>query len=342
MCRVYVDQFEFLLTNKTSIASYLEKQLEVHNEQVFDLKDRLLGLQQAKDQQKNILDKSLENSKDKCRSETERWEKENLFLCKKRTSSPMIEWRSSRLTALNDFKQQRAGLQTTIDELKESIEEKQKTHHKALGQLQIGLIRFKETIEERSHRLSQRVSEGIPSTSNQSDLQDNSTSHSRELSSHRTIGRINRNQAQSLGRQRWSHPHCGDSRRSASPISEETSHDRTPSSPNLIESSWTDAEECRRTPKSTERNSVGQRREEDSSEQLVYVSVDRREWSSRRHYRSSSDLHRSFHSDAVLLTASWILWLTDSSRGRETFSRQTLVIVSHAIRETRRLKGHIG
>ena len=83
MCRACGDQFESLLTDKTSIASYLKKQLELRNEQVFDLNDRLIGLQQAKDQQKDLRDKLLENSKDKCRSETERLENENLFLCKK-------------------------------------------------------------------------------------------------------------------------------------------------------------------------------------------------------------------------------------------------------------------
>jgi hypothetical protein len=72
MCRACGDEFESLLTDKTNIVSYLKKQLEVRNEQVFDLLDRLIGLQQAKDQEKDLLDKSLENSKDECRSETER------------------------------------------------------------------------------------------------------------------------------------------------------------------------------------------------------------------------------------------------------------------------------
>ena len=222
----------------------------------------------------------------------------------------MLEWRSSRLetrlTALDELKEQREDLQTTIDELKESIEEKRKAYHQALDQLQIGLIQFQERLKReaidylnelakdfRRHRTNQ-ISETI-----QRELSSERT----DRTSHRTIGQIYRNQAQSLGRQRRSHPHGGHSRRCASPMSEETSHDRTPSSPNLIESSWTDADERRWTTKSTERNSVGQRREEDSSERCVHVSVQRRERSSQRHDRSSSDLHRSFHSGGVLLTS---------------------------------------
>ena len=48
---------------------------------------------------------------------------------------------------MDDFKQQREDLQTTIDELKESIEEKRTAYHQALDELQIGLIRFKERLK---------------------------------------------------------------------------------------------------------------------------------------------------------------------------------------------------
>ena len=63
----------------------------------------------------------------------------------------MIEWRSSRLetrlTALDELKEQREDLQTTIDELKESIEEKRTAYHQALDQLQIGLIQLQERLK---------------------------------------------------------------------------------------------------------------------------------------------------------------------------------------------------
>ena len=103
------------------------------------------------------------------------------------------------------------------------------------------------TIEERSDRVSRRLSEWISSTSNQSDHRDHSTNHSREFPSQRTIGLIRSDQPHGLGRERRSHANSGHSRRSTSSVSEETSLDRTPSSPNLIESSSTDTNDCRTT-----------------------------------------------------------------------------------------------
>jgi hypothetical protein len=80
MCRSYGDQFEILLKDKGDISSYLKKQLELRNEQVFDLNDRLIGLQQAKDNEKNLLEKKFEDCKEKSRLEIEKLENENLLL----------------------------------------------------------------------------------------------------------------------------------------------------------------------------------------------------------------------------------------------------------------------
>jgi len=80
MCRSYGDQFEILLKDKSDISSYLKKQLESRNEQVFDLNDRLIGLQQAKDNEKNLLEKKFEDCKEKSRLEIEKLENENLLL----------------------------------------------------------------------------------------------------------------------------------------------------------------------------------------------------------------------------------------------------------------------
>ena len=59
-------------------------------------------------------------------------------------SSPCSE---TRLAALDDFQQQREDLQATIERLKESIEQKEAAYHRALDQLEIGLIRFKERLK---------------------------------------------------------------------------------------------------------------------------------------------------------------------------------------------------
>jgi len=80
MCRSYGDQFEILVKDKRDISSYLKKELELRNEQIFDLNDRLIGLQQAKNNEKDLLEKKLEDCKGKSRLEIEKLENENLLL----------------------------------------------------------------------------------------------------------------------------------------------------------------------------------------------------------------------------------------------------------------------
>ena len=83
MCRSYGDQFEILLKDKRDISSYLKKQLELRNEQVFDLNDRLVGLQQAKNNEKDLLEKKFLDYKEKTQTEIEKLENENMLLSKK-------------------------------------------------------------------------------------------------------------------------------------------------------------------------------------------------------------------------------------------------------------------
>lgn len=80
MCRSYGNQFENLVKDKEDISSYLKKQYDLRNEQVLDLNDRLLGLQKAKEQQKESLEKSLRECQEKARLEIERLENENFLL----------------------------------------------------------------------------------------------------------------------------------------------------------------------------------------------------------------------------------------------------------------------
>jgi hypothetical protein len=80
MCRSYGDQFEILVKDKRDISFYLKKELELRNEQIFDLNDRLIGLQQAKNNEKDLLEKKFEDCKGKSRLEIEKLENENLLL----------------------------------------------------------------------------------------------------------------------------------------------------------------------------------------------------------------------------------------------------------------------
>ncbi|CAF4805324.1 unnamed protein product [Rotaria sp. Silwood1] len=135
MCRSYGDQFETLLKDKRDISSYLKKQLELRNEQVFDLNDRLIGLQQAKDYEKDLYEKNLQNFKDKNKLEIEKLENENMLL-------------KTRLVALEEFEYQRQTMENTIDELKNLILKKEDAYKQALDQMEIALIFFKNRLKK--------------------------------------------------------------------------------------------------------------------------------------------------------------------------------------------------
>ena len=80
MCRSYGDQFEILVKDKRDISSYLKKQLDLRNEQAFDLNDRLIGLQKVKEKEKEFLEKKFQDFKDKSQLEIERLENDNMLL----------------------------------------------------------------------------------------------------------------------------------------------------------------------------------------------------------------------------------------------------------------------
>ena len=150
MCRSYGDQFETLLKYKRDLASYLKTQLELRNEQVFDLNDRLLRLQQAIDTQKSILEKALHDLKEKSRLTIEQLENENLLLSNRdqnRQESIFVRFfphLETRLVACEEFQSQRQQLEATIDELKDLMLKKEDAYRKALDQMRIAVILFKD------------------------------------------------------------------------------------------------------------------------------------------------------------------------------------------------------
>ena len=80
MCRSYGEQFETLLKDKHDISSYLKKQLESRDEQVFDLHDRLIGLQQAKDKEQNLYENNFKNMKEEYQMKMNELEQNNMLL----------------------------------------------------------------------------------------------------------------------------------------------------------------------------------------------------------------------------------------------------------------------
>ncbi|CAF0817678.1 unnamed protein product [Adineta steineri] len=155
MCRSYGDQFEILLKDKHDISSYLKQQLELRNEQVFDLNHRLIDLQQMKENEKDLFEKTLQNFKENSQTEIEKLENENMLF-------------KTRLVALEEFKYQRQTMETTIDELKDLIKKKENAYKNALEQMEIALILFKNRLKnEAIQYLNDLAIEFRQSTKNQ-------------------------------------------------------------------------------------------------------------------------------------------------------------------------------
>ncbi|CAF2075117.1 unnamed protein product [Rotaria magnacalcarata] len=135
MCRSYGDQFESLFKDKRDISSYLKKQLDLRNEQVFDLNDRLTDLQQAKDYEKDLFEKKIQNLKEQYDLEIQNLGNENMLL-------------KTRLVALEEFEYQRQTMEKTIDELKSLILKKEDAYKKALYHMEIALMFFKDRLKK--------------------------------------------------------------------------------------------------------------------------------------------------------------------------------------------------
>ncbi|CAF3962655.1 unnamed protein product [Rotaria magnacalcarata] len=135
MCRSYGDQFESLFKDKRDISSYLKKQLDLRNEQVFDLNDRLADLQQAKDYEKDLFEKKIQNLKEQYDLEIQNLGNENMLL-------------KTRLVALEEFEYQRQTMEKTIDELKSLILKKEDAYKKALYHMEIALMFFKDRLKK--------------------------------------------------------------------------------------------------------------------------------------------------------------------------------------------------
>ena len=59
MCKKYETQYESSTTEKRDIVANLKKELDKRSDDILDLNDRLVGLQQAKEAEKDTYEKQL-------------------------------------------------------------------------------------------------------------------------------------------------------------------------------------------------------------------------------------------------------------------------------------------
>lgn len=82
LCKKYENLYETSNTDKRDIVSNLKKELEKKTDEILDLSDRLVGLQQAKDAEKEAFDKQLTDLRTEFQETKDMLTNQNNSLCK--------------------------------------------------------------------------------------------------------------------------------------------------------------------------------------------------------------------------------------------------------------------
>lgn len=82
MCKKYESMYETSNTDKRDIVSNLKKELEKKTDEILDLNDRLIGLQQAKDAEKDAFEKQLTDLRTEFQEMKDMLTNQNNSLCK--------------------------------------------------------------------------------------------------------------------------------------------------------------------------------------------------------------------------------------------------------------------
>jgi hypothetical protein len=80
---------------------YAKKQVELKEEEILDLKDRLVGLGQAKELEKELLNKQLNDLKNEIHDLRERYEAENGELSR-RDKQRTVRWSSTDVSSVGN------------------------------------------------------------------------------------------------------------------------------------------------------------------------------------------------------------------------------------------------
>ncbi|XP_072176647.1 cilia- and flagella-associated protein 157-like [Diadema setosum] len=109
-------RYDQMGTDKKEIVAFLKKQLEQRQDEIADLNDRLVGLQQAKDTEKDSYEAQLAQLRNEFQETKDQLTSENMIL-------------SGKLAALEEFKVQKEDLKKKFEQMEEELE-KQADEHK--------------------------------------------------------------------------------------------------------------------------------------------------------------------------------------------------------------------
>ncbi|XP_015753145.1 PREDICTED: uncharacterized protein C9orf117 homolog [Acropora digitifera] len=143
----YRSQYEQQTTDKKEIVSFLKKQLEQRADEIADLQDRLIGLQQAKDAEKDQYEVQLATLRTEMQEIKDQLTSENMVL-------------GGKLASLEEFRVQKEDLMAKFAKMEEELETQQKDHKEVIYNLERKAVVDKDRLKkEMVLRLNQVAAE---------------------------------------------------------------------------------------------------------------------------------------------------------------------------------------
>merc|ERR1719494_701393 len=119
----YKSQFEQQVSDKKEIVSFLKKQLEQRADEIADLQDRLIGLQQAKDAEKDQYEVQLATLRTEMQEIKDQLTSENMVL-------------NGKLASLEEFRVQREDLMAKFAKMEEDLAKQEQDHKEVIYNLE--------------------------------------------------------------------------------------------------------------------------------------------------------------------------------------------------------------
>ncbi|KAI8514481.1 hypothetical protein Bbelb_070720 [Branchiostoma belcheri] len=119
----FKSQYEQMSEDKKEIVSFLKKTLEQRNDEIADLNDRLVGLQQAKDQEKDTYEQQLATLRTEFQETKDQLTSENMIL-------------GGKLASLEEFKVQKEDLMAKFAQMEDNLQHQKEDHEEQMYQLE--------------------------------------------------------------------------------------------------------------------------------------------------------------------------------------------------------------
>ncbi|XP_074654771.1 cilia- and flagella-associated protein 157-like [Tubulanus polymorphus] len=119
----FKEQYDQMGQDKKEIVSFLKKSLEQRGDEIADLNDRLIGLQQAKDAEKEMYEQQLQQLRTEFQETKDQLTSENMIL-------------GGKLASLEEFKVQKEDLMAKFAQMEEQLKRQEEEHKEVIYNLE--------------------------------------------------------------------------------------------------------------------------------------------------------------------------------------------------------------